>query len=145
MYNDKRFQSELARAEATLKELEAKRRNIASLIDERKAERGEIDNQRHILERTGDINKLMVLKTHSIGLDKSILELTAAEIDCRERIESARRYLQGLKDRLDKLQSEAASLSQKLSTNEVPAEVLSQVQTNLRRLQMQIEALAGAK
>ena len=142
---DNKFRSELARAEMSLKEQESKRFHIRCLLDERKAERSEIDNNRHIMERTGDINKLMALKTRSIALDKSILELEAQEVDCHERVESAKRYVTGLNERLERLRAEAASLSDQLKHNKVPAEVLPQVQTNLRRIKMQIESLTGRR
>ena len=104
-----------------------------------------IDNSRHQMERTGDINRLMAMKQRSIALDKSINELTISETDCLQRIESARRYVQGLTSRLDKLREEASSLAQRISKDEVPADVLPQVQNSLRRVQMQIEALTGAE
>jgi chromosome segregation ATPase len=145
MLNNGKFRSELAKADFILKELETKLQQTRLILAERKAERTTIDNGRHQLERTGDINRLMAMKQRSIALDKSIVELTISETECLERIESARRYVQGLTSRLDKLREEAASLAQKISKDEVPADVLPQVQNSLRRVQMQIEALTGAK
>ena len=139
------FRSELARAESSLKDLEAKLFVTRTILEERKAERGAIDNQRHLMERTGDINRLMAMKQRSIALDKSITELLIHEREAVQRLESAHRYIQGLRDRLEKLREEAASLSEKISTDQVPAEVLPQVRSSLRRVQMQIEALAGAE
>src|SRR5437867_7824744 len=111
-YDRGKFQSELARGKQALKELETKLSGIRSMISEHKSERGDIDGQRHVMERTGDINKVMALKTRSIVLDKSIAELSTAEQQCLERIESSRRYLEGLDSRLKKLKDEAASLSE---------------------------------
>ena len=145
MQNNGKFRSELAKADFILKELETKLQQTRLILTERKAERTTIDNGRHQLEATGDINRLMAMKQRSIALDKSIVELTNAERECLERIESARRYVQGLTSRLDKLREEAASLAQKISKDEVPADVLPQVQNSLRRVQMQIEALTGAE
>jgi chromosome segregation ATPase len=139
------IRSELERAETTLKELEAKFRDLSALMEERKAEKLEIEGKRHTLEATGDINKLMTLKRRSISLDKLIGDLSVSENDCLQRIESAKRYLDGLNARLDKLRHEAVDLSEKISMGEVPAELLPQVKSSLKRVQMQIESLTGQK
>lgn len=139
-----RFLGEIARAHSTLKNIEVRLQVTRSLLAERKTERYSMDCQRHVLERTGDINKLMELKSRSVILDKSIAELTAAEYEWLIRIESSKRYLKGLDDRLASLQREAAGLSEKLSSNEVPPDLVLQVRTTLKRVQMQIESLAGA-
>jgi chromosome segregation ATPase len=140
-----KFQSELARASSDLKDQEAKLQQTRYLLEEKKNERSGIDSQRHMLERTGDINRLMQMKQRGLALDKSITELLMAERECAERVESARRYVQALTARLDKLREEAASLSEKISQDQVPVEVLPQVKSSLRRVQMQIEALTGAE
>ena len=140
-----KFQSELARASSDLKDQEAKLEQTRYLLEERKNERAGIDSQRHMLERTGDINRLMAMKQRSLALDKSITEMMMAERETAERVESARRYVQALTARLEKLREEAASLSEKISLDQVPAEVLPQVKSSLRRVQMQIEALTGAE
>ena len=137
--------SELTRAESSLKEMEARLERTRSMLEEHRANRFEIEGQRHILERTGDINRLMAVKQRSLALDKSIKELRRSEAESLERIESAKRYVVGLRERLDRLREEATSLSQKLEADEVPPEVLPQVQTTLRRVKMQIEMLAGAE
>ena len=143
MLNNGKFRSELAKADFIVKELETKLQETRSILQERKAERLAIDSGRHQLEATGDINRLMAMKQRCIALDKRIVELTASENECLVRIESARRYVQGLTSRLDKLREEAASLAQRISKDEVPADVLPQVQNSLRRVQMQIESLTG--
>ncbi|HWO02592.1 MAG TPA: hypothetical protein VNS63_25335 [Blastocatellia bacterium] len=137
--------SELARAESTLKEMEARLGRTRAMLEEQCAKHFEIEGQRHILERTGDINRLMEIKQRSLALDKSIKELRRSEVEALERIESAKRYVGGLQERLDRLRQEASSLSEKLEADEVPPEVRPQVQTTLRRVQMQIEMLAGAE
>ena len=73
-----KFRSELAKAELILKELETKAQQTRSILAERKAERATIDSERHLLERTGDINRLMAMKRRSMALDKSVAELTVA-------------------------------------------------------------------
>ena len=140
-----KFQSELARASSDLKDQEAKLDQTRYLLDEKKNERSGIDSQRHMLERTGDINRLMAMKQRGLALDKSITELLMAERESAERVESARRYVQALTARLEKLREEAASLSEKISLDQVPVDVLPQVKSSLRRVQMQIEALTGAE
>ncbi|MFY9609028.1 MAG: hypothetical protein WAU45_10510 [Blastocatellia bacterium] len=137
--------SELTRAESTLKELEARLEQTRSMLEEQRSNRFEIEGQRHTLERTGDINKLMEIKQRSLALDKSIKDLRRSEAESLERIESAKRYLIGLRERLNRLRQEAGSLSEKLDADEVPPEVLPQVQATLRRVKMQIEMLAGAE
>lgn len=136
--------SELNRAEATLKELEARLERTRGILEEQRADRFEIEGQRHTLEKTGDINRLMEIKQRSLALDKSIKDLCRSEAETLERIESAKRYLIGLRERLSRLRQEANSLSEKLQADEVPQEVRPQVQTTLRRVKMQIEMLAGA-
>ena len=140
-----KFQSELARASSDLKDQQAKLQQTRYLLEEKKNERSGIDSQRHLLERTGDINRLMAMKQRGLALDKSITELLIAERECAERVESARRYVQALTARLEKLREEAASLNEKISLDQVPVEVLPQVKSSLRRVQMQIEALTGAE
>ena len=137
--------SELTRAEINLKEAQARLERTRTLLEEHRMQRFEIEGQKHILERTGDINRLMALKQRSIALDKSIIELQRAELEALERIESAKRYVVGLRERLDRLRKEANSLSEKIEADEVPPDVLPQVQTTLRRVRMQIEMLAGAE
>src|ERR1051325_2518029 len=100
--------SELAKAESTLQALEEKLQHTRSLLAERKAELGDLDARPQMLNATGDINKLMTLKSHSITLDKAIAELSAAEAECAQRIESSRRYLYTLYVRLERLRQEAA-------------------------------------
>ena len=137
--------SELTRAEASLKEMEARLARTRAMLEEHRSKRYEIEGQRHKLERTGDINRLMEIKQRSLALDKSITELRRSEKESLERIESAKRYVVGLRERLDRLRKEASSLSEKLEADQVPQEVLPQVQTTLRRVKMQIEMLAGAE
>lgn len=137
--------SELTRAEATLKEMEARLARTRSMLEEQRGQRFEIEGQRHILERTGDINRLMEIKQRSLALDKTIKELRRSEAESLERIESAKRYVVGLRERLIRLRQEASSLSEQLDAEQVPPEVLPQVQTTLRRVKMQIEMLAGVE
>ncbi|HLG16600.1 MAG TPA: hypothetical protein VJH03_19170 [Blastocatellia bacterium] len=112
-----------------------------ALLAEHKSERYSMDSQRHVLERTGDINNLMEIKSRTVALDKAIADLVASETECLARIASARRYLKGLNGRLDDLRREAAGLSEQLASNQIPPDLVPQVRTTLRRVEMQIEAL----
>ena len=135
--------SELAKAESTLQALEEKLQHIRSLLAERKAERGDIEGRPQLLNATGDINKLMSLKSHSIALDKIIAELSTAEAECEQRIESSRRYLYTLYVRLERLRQEAASLSPKVSRSGKLQSISTEEQTTLRRVKLQIQAIEG--
>src|ERR1044072_4910760 len=135
--------SELAKAESTLQALEEKLQHIRSLLAERKAERGDIEGRPQLLNATGDINKLMSLKSHSIALDKIIAELIASEAECEQQIESSRRYLYTLYVRLERLRQEAASLSRKVSKSGKLQSISAEEQTTLRRVKLQIQAIEG--
>jgi chromosome segregation ATPase len=136
---------ELANAESTLRALEEKLAHIQSLLKERKAELGELDARPQSLAATGDINKLMTLKSHSITLDKTIAELTASEAECAQRIGSARRYLYTLYVRLERLRQEAATLTREASKLDQSQNISAEELTSLRRVKLQIEAIAGAE
>ena len=135
--------SELAKAESTLQALEEKLQHIRSLLAERKAERGDIEGRPQLLNATGDINKLMTLKSHSIALDKVIAELKASEAECEQRIESARRYLYTLYVRLERLRQEAATLTFKASKPGQSQNISAEELTTLRRVKLQIQAIEG--
>jgi uncharacterized coiled-coil protein SlyX len=135
--------SELAKAESTLQALEEKLQHIRSMLAERTAERGELEARHHSLNVTGDINKLMSLKSHSIGLDKTIAELKASEAECVQRIESSRRYLYTLYVRLERLRQEAAALSRKASKPDQFPNISEEEMATLRRVKLQIQAIEG--
>lgn len=128
-----------------MRALEEKHEHIQSLLKERKAELGELEARPQLLEATGDINKLMALKSHSIALDKTIAELVASEAECAQRIESARRYLYTLYVRLERLRQEAATLTREASKLDHSQKISVEELTSLRRVKLQIEAIAGAE
>jgi chromosome segregation ATPase len=136
---------ELANAESNLRALEEKLEHIQSLLRERKAERSELESRPQSLAATGDINKLMALKSHSISLDKTIAELVASEAECARRIESARRYLYTLYVRLERLRQEAATLTREASKLDHSRKISGEELTSLRRVKLQIEAIAGTE
>jgi flagellar biosynthesis chaperone FliJ len=137
-------QSEIAKAQATLRSLEANLQNIQSMLDERKTERHELEAQPQAMEATGDINRLMALKRRTMALDKEIVQLSHSELEARKRVESVRQYLKTLYAKLDGLRSEAAKISEKLAVEPLPEDVAAKLQTLLRRVEIQIEAIAGA-
>ena len=137
--------NELAKAESTLQDLEAKRQHIKALLVERKAERLQLETQVQTIKSTGDINKMVALQSRAIALDKIIAEMSHAESDCAQRIEAARRYLYTLYVRLEKLRQEAATLTEKNSLAEQGRTPLPEEQAVLARLRLQIQAITGAE
>ncbi|HKP86012.1 MAG TPA: hypothetical protein VJZ26_07950 [Blastocatellia bacterium] len=137
--------NELAKAESTLQDLEAKRQHIKALLVERKAERLQLETQVQTIKSTGDINKMVALQSRAIALDKIIAEMSHAESDCAQRIEAARRYLYTLYVRLEKLRQEAATLTEKTSLTEQGRTPLPEEQAVLARLRLQIQAITGAE
>ena len=137
--------SQLAKAESSLQDLEAKHQHIKTLLVERKSERLQLETQVQTIKSTGDINKMVALQSRAIALDKLIIELTCSESDCAGRIEAARRYLYTLYVRLEKLRQEAATLAEKSSLIEQGQKPLPEEQAVLARLRLQIQAITGAE
>jgi predicted RNase H-like nuclease (RuvC/YqgF family) len=137
-------QSEIAKAEATLKSLEANLQNIRSMLNERKAERYDLEARPQAMEATGDINRLMTLKRRTMALDKEIAQLNLSEMEAKKRVDSVRQYLNTLYAKLDGLRSEAAKISEKLAVEKLPEDVAAKLHTLLRRVEIQIEAISGA-
>ncbi len=137
--------SELSNAENKLQELEAKMRHIALLVQERKAEKAALDDQVRDAGATGDVDRLMNLQRRSVAIDREVGELRMSEAECAERIDAARRYLYTLYVRLERLRQEANSLKMKLSKLDTAQLSLSQDKLVLRRVSLQIEAIAGAE
>ncbi|HEX8186254.1 MAG TPA: hypothetical protein VF747_15930 [Blastocatellia bacterium] len=133
----------MAKAESTLRALEEKLQHIRSVLAERRAERSDIESRPQSLNATGDINKLMTLKSHSIALDKAIAELVASEAECAQRIESSRRYLYTLYVRLERLRQEAATLTREASKPGQSQNISAEDMTALRRVKLQIQAIEG--
>jgi uncharacterized coiled-coil DUF342 family protein len=137
--------SQLANAESALQELEAKLQRTRALLEERKAERLEIETQVKTIKSTGDINDMVMLQSRTFAMDKAIAELKASESECSQRIESARRYLYTLYVKLEKLRQEAATLASKSSLPNHEQSLLPDEQASLRRLRLQIQAITGAE
>jgi uncharacterized coiled-coil DUF342 family protein len=137
--------SQLAKAESALRELEAKLQHTRALLEERKAQRLEIETQVTTIKSTGDINDMMMLQSRTLAMDKAIADLKASESECAQRIESSRRYLYTLYVKLEKLRQEAATLAGKSSLPNQEQTLLPDEQSSLRRLRLQIQAITGAE
>ncbi|HXG92475.1 MAG TPA: hypothetical protein VNN73_08915 [Blastocatellia bacterium] len=139
-----RNRGELAKAESTLQELEEKYERVRSLLEERKAERLQIETQvQAAAAAAGDMDRLVALQSRAVALDRSIAELSAAEAECCERVQSARRYLYTLYVRLEKLRQEAVLLKRKLWLNEEAEALSGEERASLSRLKIQIKAITG--
>jgi uncharacterized coiled-coil protein SlyX len=134
---------ELAKAEVTVQELEAQFQHVKMLLKERKAEKLALTPESQAAAAAGDINRLVALENRSVAIDKTIAELVAAEAECAERIDSARRYLYTLYVRLEKLRKEARELMRRLQTIDNPEVGTKEVETNLSRVKVQIKAIVG--
>lgn len=136
--------SELAKAESTLQGLETKFEQLSALLRERRSQRRDMDVQIQAAAAAGEIDKLMLLQSRTVSLDKAIDEMAASEAECAQRIESARRYLYTLYVRLERLRQEAAELSMRISYIEDSQALRLEDQTSLTRVRMQIQAITGA-
>ena len=87
----------------------------------------------------------MTLQSRTVSLDKAIDELVAAEADCEQRIESARRYLYTLYIRLERLRQEAAELAMRISFFDESQSIKGADQNRLTRVRMQISAITGER
>ena len=134
--------SQLAKAEATLQELEAKLSHTRAILEDRQRERQQLQAMEQKLRDTGDINKLVKFQARAFAMDKAIQELKTREADAERQIESARRYLYTLYVKLERLRQEAAAFTARSRNERV---LLPEEQANLRRLQIQIQAITGAE
>jgi hypothetical protein len=132
--------SQLAKAEATVLELETKLSHTRAILADRLRERQQLQAMEQKLRDTGDINKLMKFQSRAIAMDKAIQELKAREADAERQIESSRRYLYTLYVKVERLRQEAAAFTAHADQGLQPEE-----QANLRRLQIQIQAITGAE
>ena len=134
--------SQLAKAELTLQELEAKLAHTRAILAERQRERQQMQAMEQKLRDTGDINKLVKFQARAYATDKAIQELKAREADAERQIESARRYLYTLYVKVERLRQEAAAFT---ARSRGEAVLPPEEQANLRRLQIQIQAITGAE
>jgi chromosome segregation ATPase len=136
-------QSEIAKAEVMLQGLKAKLNQIRAHKAEQTAEMQELDLRHHVLQATGDINRMIAVKNRSMSLKKAVAALNTAETECLQRIQSVERYLETLNRKLDGLRKEANSVAEKLNDQGLAGDVIAGLQTAGRRIKMQIDALVG--
>jgi hypothetical protein len=87
----------------------------------------------------------MKLQRRSVAIDREIADLRTSEAECAERVDAARRYLYTLYVRLERLRQEANTLKMKLAKLNTAQLSASQDKLVLRRVSLQIEAIAGAE
>lgn len=124
---------ELEKAEGMLADAEAELRRISALSDERKQEIYTATAELQAAAADGDMDRVMVLQSRLTVLDRTIIELSESQAQCAKRVESVGQYLSALRQRLDTLQQEAATLEQVGD------------QSRLARVRVQIEAITGGK
>jgi len=135
---------ELAKAQLTLQESEEKLQRILALLAERVSERHDLET--HIIQATaatGDMDRLVALQNRAVAVDKTIAELRAAEAECTQRVDSARRYLYTLYVRLERLRQEFSGLMRKLASVDQGESIPVEVQTSLGRIKIQLKAITG--
>jgi chromosome segregation ATPase len=138
-------QGDLTTAELTLQKSEKELQEIRGLIAEKRTELAGLDANPQRLNQSGDISRLLSLKLRTVDLEKSIVGLRASEAECVERVESARRHLYSLYVRLERLRLEAEDLGLRLTLDGLPEESQQEIVRSLRRVKIQIEAIAGAE
>jgi len=134
---------ELAKAQLTLQQAETKLERIVVLLEERRAERRDLETHIQGAATSGDMDKLVDLQNRAGVVEKTIAELRAAEAECAGRVESARRYLYTLYVRLEKLRQEFSGLMRKLASIDQGENVPGDVQTSLGRIKIQLKAITG--
>jgi chromosome segregation ATPase len=140
-----RNNGEIAKARGMLKEQQTKLQQIRAAMQETKSEMLELDLRHHNLQATGDINKMMAIRSRSMTLKQSVTGLSTSEAECRQRIESMERYLETLNKKLEGLRHEAQRLAEEIAAEGVAPDVKAKLQSLSSRIKMQIEALEGKK
>ena len=136
---------EIAQARGMLEAQQTKLQQIRSAMHETKSEMLELDRRHHDLRATGDINKMMAIKSRSIALNKSVSGLTTSEMECVQRIQSMERYVETLSKKLEGLRHEASRLAEEIAVDGIAPDVKAKLQSLSSRIKMQIEALEGKK
>ncbi|HSE39000.1 MAG TPA: hypothetical protein VLG74_16985 [Blastocatellia bacterium] len=134
---------ELAKAQLTLQEAETKLERIVTLLAERRQERHDLGTHIQEVAATGDMDRLVDLQNRAVAVDKMIAELSAAEEECTQRVESARRYLYTLYVRLERLRQEFSGLMRTMADVDQGESIPADVQTSLGRIKIQLKAITG--
>jgi len=138
-------QGEIAKARGMLQAQQTKLQQIRAAMQETKSEMLDLDLRHHDLRATGDINKMMAIKSRSIALNKSVAGLTSSEAECRQRVESMERYLETLTRKLEGLRHESTRLAEEIAADGVAPDVRATLQSLASRIKMQMEALEGKR
>ena len=138
-------QGEIAKARGMLQAQQTKLQQIRAAMQETKSEMLDLDLRHHDLRATGDINKMMAIKSRSIALNKSVAGLTSSEAECRQRVESMERYLETLTRKLEGLRHESTRLAEEIAADSVAPDVRATLQSLASRIKMQMEALEGKR
>ena len=134
---------ELVRAQLDLHELETELQHLRGLLAERKNERRAVDMGIQEIAATGDMDKLVDLQSRAVMVERNVVELSAAESECAQRVESARRYLYNLYVRLERLRQEFSRLMKSVASVEHGETIPAEVMTNLGRVKIQLKAITG--
>lgn len=134
---------ELARAQLDLQELETKLGHLHGLLSERRRERRVVETRIQEIAATGDMDTLVALQSRAVMIERNVTELSAGEIECARRVESARRYLYTLYVRLERLRQEFSRLMQRVASAAHGETIPTDVLTNLGRVKIQLKAITG--
>ncbi|MEW6127081.1 MAG: hypothetical protein AB1757_08585 [Acidobacteriota bacterium] len=131
--------TELMQAEAVLRDAESQLKEINTMLEERWSERRALIPKIKSAASAGQTDKLLEYQARAVKLDRAIADLGRSGAKCMRRLESARRYLDTLNERLDKLQNEAEQLAARIRrhTQSLTAPL------KLNRVNVQIEAIKG--
>jgi uncharacterized coiled-coil protein SlyX len=134
---------ELAKAQLTLQESEAKLERLVALLAERNADQCALETRAQEAAASGDMDELVSLQARAALVEKTIADLRAAEGECARRVEAARRYLYTLYVRLEKLRQEFSGLMRRVAAIDQGESIPVDMQTSLGRIKIQLKAITG--
>jgi chromosome segregation ATPase len=134
-----RTKTELAQAEAVLRDSEGQLKEINSMLEERWGERRSLESRIKSAASAGKVDELVRYQARARELDRSIFELGQSGAKCLKRIEGAKKYLDTVNARLDNLKREAEKLAERIErhTKSLTAPL------KLSRVKIQIDAIKG--
>jgi chromosome segregation ATPase len=134
-----RTKTELAQAEAVLRDAEGQLKEINSMLEERWGERRSLEGRIRSAASAGKVDELVKTQARARELDRSIFELGQSGAKCLKRIEGAKKYLDTVNARLENLRLEAEKLAQRIErhTKSLTAPL------KLSRVKIQIDAIKG--
>jgi chromosome segregation ATPase len=134
-----RTKTELAQAEAVLRDAEGQLKEINAMLEERWSERRSLESRIKSAASAGKVDELVRTQARARELDRSIFELGQSGAKCLKRIEGAKKYLDTVNARLENLRREAEKLAQRIErhTKSLTAPL------KLSRVKIQIDAIKG--